>query len=165
MDIPKRLIAINMFGAVVFALYFFLQTCEAIVLQALSFIVTIPLAKNVLDRMSHQVRIEDARNYPSKKLFINFLRHDWGIWTVLSIETMRRIAYYGVSNGVLSMSLMFVSLLEYDFSASTGVCYTNLKIFRKGTIGFAVVSWLTISIVLLVGSGWVVGNSFSGTKN
>ena len=46
------------------------------------------------------------------------------------------------------------------FSAATGLCYTNVKILRKGTIGFTVGSWLLISISLFMGSGWVMDGAF-----
>lgn len=159
MDISTRLVKINTCGSIVFALYFYLQTC-AEPLRTLSFLATVPLAKNILDRMSPPVRIETDGGYPARKLFINFLKYDYGVWSVLSIELIRRIAFGGVFNGVVSMTLMCGWLIGYVFSTATGVCYTNVKIFRKGTRGFTLGSWLLISISILMGSGWVGGNTF-----
>ncbi len=105
MDISTRLVKINICGAIVFALYFYLQT-RAESLRALSFFATVPLAKNILDRMSPPVRIDNDHGYPARKLFINFLKYDYGVWSVLSIELIRRIACGSVFNGVVSMTLM-----------------------------------------------------------
>lgn len=161
MDLFTRLVKINTSGAIVFAFYFYLQTC-AEPLRTLSFFAMIPLAKNILDRMSPPVRIEEGGGYPARKLFINFLKYDYGVWSVLLIELTRRIAYGSVFNGVLSMALMCAWLLGYVFSAATGVCYTNVKIFRKGTTGFAIESGLQLCVSLLMGSGWVMDGAFGG---
>lgn len=155
MDISTRLIKINICAAIVFAAYFYLQTYD-MYLQVSSFFVTVPAAKNVLDRMSVPVQIENDRGFPVKKLFANFLKCGFGAYGVISIELIRRIAYCDVFNGILSIMLMCAWLLGYFFSASTGVCHTNVKVYRRGTIGFTIVSWLQISTSILMGSGCVM---------
>ena len=155
MDISTRLIKINICAAIVFAAYFYLQTCD-MYLQALSFFVTVPIAKNVLDCMLVPVEIENGRGYPVKKLFVNFLKCGFGVYSVITIEMIRRIAYCGVFNGVLSIMLMCAWLLGYFFSASTGVCHANVKVYRRGKLGFTIMSWLQICASILMGSGWVV---------
>ena len=155
MDIPKRLVAINLLGAATYALYFYLQTCDAF-LQMLSFFTVVPVAKSILDLLHPPVQIEKGHGYPVGKLFVNFMRYDYGIWSVLLIELIRRIACCGVFTGVLSMALMSAWLLGYVFSASTGVCYTNAKTFRKGAIGFTVHSWLELGVSFLMGSAIIL---------
>ncbi len=159
MDISTRLIIINIYAASVLAAYFYLQTCD-IYLQSLSFCMAIPITKNLLDHMSVPVQIQNGRGYPVKQLLVNFVKCAFGVYVVISIEMIRRIAYCGVFNGVLSIMLMWAWLLGYFFCTSTGVCHTNVKVYRKGTLGFTVALWLLISISLLMGSGWVVEDIF-----
>lgn len=154
MDISTRLIKLNIIGAMVFSSYFYLQNCEML-FRVLSFFATVPIAKNVLDRLSVPVQAGNGCAYPVKRMFVNFLNHDYGVWSVLLIELIRRMAYRGVFSGMFSIVLMFAWLLGYVFTTSTGVCYTNVKDYRRGTFGFAVVSWLEIIVSLLMGSGWV----------
>ena len=155
MDVSTRLIKLNICAAIVLAAYFCLQTCN-MYLQVLSFFVTVPIAKNLLDCMLIPVQIENGCGYPVRKLFVNFLKSSFGVYSIIAIEMIRRIAYCGVFNGVLSIMLMCAWLLGYFFSSSTGVCHTNVKVYRRGTIGFTIVSWFQICTSILMGSGWVV---------
>ena len=159
MDISTRLIKLNICAAIVFAAYFYLQTC-CMCLQTLSFFVTVPIAKNVLDRMSVPVQIENGSVYPVKKLLVNFLKYGFGVFSVIVVEMIRRIAYCGVFNGVLSIMLMCAWLLGYFFSASTGVCFTNIKRYERGDIGFTIALWIEFTISFLLGSGWVLNGVF-----
>lgn len=155
MDVSARLIKNNIYGAIVFSAYFYLQTCNAS-LRTLSFLAAIPVAKHTVDRLSIPVPAGDGRSYPVKELSANFLKRHYGIWSVLLIESIRRVACGDVMNGILSMTLMCAWLLGYVFSASTGMCRTNVKDYRRGMIGFTVASWLQIGISMLMGSGWVM---------
>lgn len=159
MDISTRLIKINICAAIVVAAYFYLQTCD-MYLQVLSFFVTVPVAKNVIDRMSVPVQFENGRGYPAKKLFVTFLKRAYGVWGVLLIEMIRRIAYCGVFNGVLPIMLMCAWLLGYFFSASTGVCFTNIKRYERGAIGFTMALWIEFTISFLLGAGLVLNGEF-----
>lgn len=153
MDVSARLIKTNIYGAIVFSAYFYLQTCNAS-LRTLSFFAAIPAAKHVVDQLSIPVAVRDGCGYPVKELFANFLKRHYGIWSVLLIESIRRMACGGVLNGFLSITLMCAWLLGYVFSASTGVCRTNVKDYRRGMKGFTVASWLQIGISMLMGAGW-----------
>ena len=113
MDISTRLIKINICAAIVFAAYFYLQTCD-MYLQALSFFVTVPIAKNVLDCMLVPVQIENGRGYPVKKLFVNFLKCGFGVYGVITIEMIRRIAYWCViNNAYVCMAIRIFFLCVY----------------------------------------------------
>ena len=71
MDLSARLIRTNICGAMVFALYFYMQTCGEL-LQTVSFLVAVPMAQLVMDRMSIPVRIENGHGYPIKELSMNY---------------------------------------------------------------------------------------------
>ena len=154
MDVFYRMTT-NIFCAQIFALYFYLQMCSE-VLQIIAFVVGIPLAKVALDRMVCPIQIEEGLGYPIGKLFSNFFRYSYGLWGVILIETVRRIVTVGFMEGFLSTMLMMACLLVYNFSATTGICSTNTKTYRRGTIGFVVIQWLLIGISLLMGSAWVL---------
>lgn len=153
MDLSTRLIKINICGAMVFALYFYMQTCGGL-LQMVSFFVAIPMAKIVMDRMSIPVRVENGQGYPIKELSMNFVKFNYGVWCVLLIEAIRRIVFESFLDGVISIGIMLAFLLVYAFSAATGVCYTNVGNYRKGTIRFRILQWELICISLLTGSSW-----------
>jgi hypothetical protein len=150
----KANVCANICGAMVFALYFYMQTCGEL-LQMVSFFVAIPMAKVILDRMTIPVQIAHGYGYPIKELSINFLKFDYGVWSVLLIEAIRRIVIGSWFDGVVSIMLMLVPLLGYVFSEATGVCYTNVRNYKKGTIGFCITKWFLISVSLLMGSSWV----------
>ena len=153
MDLSARLIRTNICGAMVFALYFYMQTCGEL-LQTVSFPVAVPMAKVVMDRMSIPVRIENGHGYPIKELSMNFVKYNCGVWCVLLSEAIRRIAFRSFFDGVVSIALMLAFLLAYAFSDATGVCYTNVKNYRKGTIGFCTMKWILMGVSLLMGSSW-----------
>lgn len=159
MDISTRLIKANICGAMLFSLYFFTQTC-GVSMRTLSLLLAIPLAKDTVDRTLLPVSVEDGCNYPVKKLLANFLKRDYGIWSVLLTELIRRMECYGAFNGLLSITLMCAWLMGYVFSSSTGICHTNVKNYRRGTAGFAIMSWLQIGVSLLMGSGWIMEVAF-----
>lgn len=143
----------NICGAMVFALYFYMQTCGEL-LQTVSFLVAVPMAKVVMDRMSIPVQIDNGHGYPIKELSMNFVKYNCGVWCVLLIEAIRRIAFRSFFDGVVSIALMLAFLLAYAFSDATGVCYTNVKNYRKGTIGFCSMKWILMGVSLLMGSSW-----------
>ena len=143
----------NICGAMVFALYFYMQTCGEL-LQTVSFLVAVPMAQVVMDRMSIPVRIENGHGYPIKELLMNFVKYNYGVWSVLLIEAIRRIVFESCFNGVLSIVLMSAPLLAYVFSEATGVCYTNVRNYKKGTVGFRTMKWILMGVSLLMGSSW-----------
>ena len=151
--IATKLIGTNICGAMVFALYFYMQTCGEL-LQVVSFLVAVPMAKAVMDRMTIPVRIENGHGYPIKELSMNFVRFNYGVWSVLLIEAIRRIAFGSFFDGFVSIVLMGGALLAYVFSEATGVCYTNVKNYKKGTVGFHMMKWILMSVSLLMGSSW-----------
>jgi len=153
MDLSARLIRTNICGAIVFALYFYMQTCGEL-LQTVSFLVAIPMAQVVMDRLSIPVRIENGHGYPIKELWMNFVKFNYGVWSVLLIEAIRRIVFESLFNGVLSIVLMLAPLLAYVFSEATGVCYTNVKNYKKGAVGFRTMKWILMGASLLMGSSW-----------
>lgn len=144
----------NICGAMFFALYFYMQTCGGLI-QPISFFVAIPMAKVILDRMTIPVRIAHGHGYPVKELLMNFLKFNYGVWSVLLVEAIRRIVFGSWFDGVVSIMLMLVPLLASVFSEATGICYTNVRNYKKGTIGFCITKWFLISVSLLMGSSWV----------
>ncbi len=155
MDIFMRLIKDNILCAVVFALYFYVQTCGEL-LQMGSFFAAVPLAKIIMGRMTIPVRIERERGYPIRELSTKFVKFFYGVWSVLLTELIRRVVLGSVFEGILSITLMFGFLLAYVFSEATGMCYTNVKNYKRGTRGFCVLQWILISVAFLIGSSWVL---------
>lgn len=82
MDISTRLIKINLWCALVFLLYFYLQTYD-VFFQIASFVLAVPTVKIIMSRMSIPVQFEDGYQVPVKELIANFIKFDYGIWIVL----------------------------------------------------------------------------------
>ena len=153
MDLSTRLITANICGAMIFAVYFYMQTCGEL-LQVVSFFVAVPMIKVIIDRMIIPVRISYGSCYPLKELSMNFMKFNYGVWSVLLTEAIRRTFCGNLFDGVMSIMLMSAPLLVYVFSEATGMCYTNVKNYKKGTVGFCIVQWVLISISFLLGSSW-----------
>ena len=45
--------------------------------------------------------------------------------------------------------------IGFVFSDSIGICHTNLKNYKRGSLGFEVIQWLKIIVTLLMGSKWL----------
>lgn len=160
MDIPTRMKNKNvLFAAIVFAVYFYLQTYDGM-LRLVSFVITVPLAKIAFDRLIAFVGKEcTMRCFPPKELVLNLIRNCYGVWIVMAIELLRRTFSMGWT-GCLSIVLMIIPLVGYFFSASTGVCFTNVKRYERGTIGFVIALWLEFTASFLLGSGWASNGAF-----
>ena len=128
----------------------------------LSFLVAVPMAKVVMDRMTIPVRIANGHGYPVKELAMNFLKFNYGVWSILLVEATRRVVIGGLFGGIVSILLMLTMLLAFVFSEATGVCYTNVKNYQKGTLAFCAVQWILISVSFLMGSSWVLTHSNQG---
>lgn len=159
MDISKRLIKTNFYCAFIFSLYFYLQTYDGF-LQMTSFVLAIPVVKIIMTRMCIPIQFEDGYRFPVKELIASFIKFDYGLWIVLLIEFIRRIFYVGVYNGILSMCLMLLWLWGFVFSNSIGICHTNLKNYKRGTLPFEIIQWIKIIIAILMGSKWVLNVAF-----
>ncbi|MBQ3342627.1 MAG: hypothetical protein IJG84_12075 [Kiritimatiellae bacterium] len=159
MDIPTRLKIDNLFAAVVFALYFFLQTYDGL-LRLISFAIALPVAKIAFGRLIVFGGKECTMCcFPPKKFVLNLIINCFGVWIVMAIELFRRTISLGWT-GCLSIVLMIIPLVGYFFSASTGVCFTNIKRYEQGTTGFTMALWIEFTISFLLGSGWVLNGAY-----
>ena len=154
MDLSTRLIRNNFCSALAFALYFYLQTYDGC-LSIISFVFAVLIVKIIMNRMVFPVQFQGGQ-FPIKRLLMGFIMFHYGVWIVLLIELFKRILYVDAFNGIISMMLMLPWLLGFVFSDSIGICHTNLKNYKRGSLGFEVIQWLKIIVTLLMGSKWVM---------
>ncbi len=156
MDISQGMRKRNLFVALVFGVFFLLQTLDGIC-RLVSLVVVVPLAKKTIDPLICHVRIGEVPVFPVKELLGNFVRDCYGIWCVLAFELVRRIFTVGPFTAFLSMMLMSTSLMGYVFAMGTGVCLTNTKCHVRGSMGYALHTWMLLALSCLLGSHWMLG--------
>ena len=155
MDISARMRKRNLFVALVFSVFFLLQTFDG-VCRLISFVLVVPLAKITIDPLICHVRIGKVPVFPIKELLGIFIRDCYGIWCVFAFELLRRMFTIGPYTACLSMMLMSTSLLGYVFATGTGVCLTNTKCYVRGSTGYAFYTWSLLALSCLSGSNWIL---------
>ena len=155
MDVSAGMRKRNFFVALLFSVFFLLQTFDG-TSRLLSLVLVVPFAKKTIDPLICHVRTKETHVFPVKELLGNYIRDCYGIWGILAVEFIRRIFTLGPFVAILSMMLMSTSLLGYVFAVGTGVCLTNTKCYLRGSIGYAFYTWLLLALSFLSGSGWML---------